>query len=216
MAGDLGEMVVALRAEYGQWKVLLLAHSSGAVMGLNHTAHRRETVAAFVWFAQVTHPVKNETESHAWLLERAESQGETRIVEELRQIGPPPWTASELLTQRNQLRHLNGFYTQPPSALRDIRQSLATPKTGRTNILPMCNAMPWSLGHLSEENQTFDAFAAHPKLTVPAYLKLGRHDHAVCPRAFQGFARCTERTTKGGDRVGSGGSHDPGRGSCSL
>ncbi|MEZ5769688.1 MAG: alpha/beta hydrolase [Paracoccaceae bacterium] len=41
--------------------------------------------------------------------------------------------------------------------------------------------MPWSIGHLWEENQAYDAFARHGALEVPVYLMLGRHDHAVSP-----------------------------------
>jgi proline iminopeptidase len=181
MAGDLTELIDVLRAEFGQDKVLLLAHSWGTLISLEHLARRPDTVAAYIGVSQVTHPLRSEREGYDWLLAEAEARGEASIAEKLREIGPPPWTAEQLLSQRNHLYRLNGFYAERPSPFRSVREWLATPEMGWRDLDAMFNAMSWTIGHLWAENQTWDAFAAHPALDVPVYLMLGRFDRAVSP-----------------------------------
>ncbi len=187
MAGDLTELIDLLRAEFGQDKVLLLAHSWGTLISLEHLARRPDTVAAYIGVSQVTNPLRSEREGYEWLLAEADARGETRIAEELSEIGPPPWTAEQFLAQRNHLYRLNGFYAEPPSPFGMIRQWLATPEMGWTDLGAMFNAMPWTIGHLWEENQAWDAFATHRALEVPVYLMLGRFDHAVSPGLSQAW-----------------------------
>lgn len=182
MTADLTELIDSLLSEFGQSQVVLLAHSWGTALALEHIARRPETVACYIGIAQVTHQLNSEQEGYRWLLDRAEELGDNKTVTVLRDIGPPPWDASQLLRQRKLLYKLKGFYANPPSPLKYIRELLATPETGWADILPMFNAMPWTIDHLWVENQTYDAFDRHPKLDAPIHLMLGRHDHAVSPR----------------------------------
>lgn len=181
MSRDLTDLVDQLRAAFAQDKVLLLAHSWGTVLALEHIARRPETVAAYVGVGQVTRQLDSEAEGYAWALARAEAKGPAKAVTALRRIGPPPWTADEMLVERDWLYKLGGFYADPPAPLDYLRQVLATPETAWTDLAPMFKAMPWSIGHLWEENQAYDAFARHTALDVPVFLLLGRHDHAVSP-----------------------------------
>jgi len=181
MSRDLEELIDALRAEFAQDRVLLLAHSWGTVLALEHIARRPETVAAYVGVGQVVDQLASETEGYTWLVDTAEARGETKAVAALRALGPPPWTAEQLLEERDWLYKLNGFYAEPPSPIGYIRQVLSTPETAWTDIVPMFRAMPWTIGHVWEENQSYDAFARHPALGAPIFLLLGRHDHAVSP-----------------------------------
>ncbi len=182
MSQDLTELIDRIRSEFGKEKVLLLAHSWGTVISIEHIARRPETVAAYIGVGQVTNVLESETDGYNWLLSKALSQHELEIVNELRAMGPPPWTAEQFLRERDFLYKLNGFYAEPPSPLRYIRDVLSTPETTWTDILPMFNAMPWTIGHLWEENQLYDAFTRHKALNVPIFLMLGEHDHAVSPR----------------------------------
>ncbi|HHC30177.1 MAG TPA: alpha/beta hydrolase [Rhodobacterales bacterium] len=181
MSRDLSELVDVIRAEFGQDKVLLLAHSWGTVLALEHIARRPETVAGYIGIGQVTTQLESEIEGYNWLLGEAEARGEPTATEALRALGPPPWTADQMLEERDWLYKLNGFYAKPPAPINYIRQVLATPETAWTDIAPMFKAMPWSIQFLWDENQTYDAFARHPSLDAPIFLLLGRHDHAVSP-----------------------------------
>ncbi len=181
MSADLTELVDLLRAEFGRDQVLLVAHSWGTVLALEHLARRPETVAAYIGIGQVTNQLESEKQGYRWLMGEAEARGHRRAVAALQALGPPPWTAAQLLEQRDWLYKLDGFYAEPPSPLRYIRQVLSTPETGWADIGPMFRAMPWSIAHLWAENQGYDAFARHKALGAPIFLMLGRHDHAVSP-----------------------------------
>lgn len=196
MAADLTELIDALRAEFGQDKVLLLAHSWGTVLALEHIAWRPETVAAYIGVGQVTNQLESEKEGYAWLIAEAEALGETRAAEALRDLGPPPWTPDQMLAQRDWLYRLGGFYAEPPSPLGYIAQVLSTPETGWLDIVPMFKAMPWTIGHLWDENQGYDAFARHPALDAPVFLMLGRHDHAVSPSLAEAWLAALDAPIK--------------------
>lgn len=187
MARDLGELIDTLRAEFGRDKVIILAHSWGTILGLEHCARHPETVAAYIGIGQVSRVLESEAEGYAWALDAAERQGEAEIAAALRALGPPPWTAGEFLEERNHLYKLNGFYALPPSPLKYIREVLSTPETSWADLVPMFRAMPWTIGHLWPENQAYDAFERHKALEVPVYLMLGRHDHAVSPRLAEAW-----------------------------
>lgn len=181
MSQDLTELVDRLRAEFGKDKVLLLAHSWGTVLALEHIARRPGTVAGYVGVGQVTHQLDSEREGYGWLCAEARARGDTKAMAALEALGPPPWTAAQMLAERDWLYKLGGFYADPPAPLRYIRQVLSTPETGWTDLGPMFSAMPWSIRHLWAENQAYDAFSRHQALDAPIFLMLGRHDHAVSP-----------------------------------
>ena len=196
MSTDLSELIDCLLAEFGQSQVLLLAHSWGTVLALEHISRRPETVAVYIGVAQVTHQLNSEHESYAWVMNRAEELGDKKALESLQAIGPPPWRADQLLKQRNHLFRLNGFYARRPSPLRYFRELLSTPETGWADLIPMFKGMPWSIGHLWEENQTYDAFSRHPALGCPIHLMLGRHDHAVSPGLAEAWLDALEAPVK--------------------
>lgn len=196
MSRDLTELIDGLLAEFGQTQVLLLAHSWGTVLAIEHIARRPETVAAYIGVGQVTDQLRSEAEGYAWLLNRARQVGDEKAIAALQTIGPPPWTAEQFLEQRNHLYALNGFFAEPPSPLRYIREVISTPETGWMDILPMFNAMPWTIGHLWAENQAYNAFERHQSLDAPIHLMLGRHDHAVSPHLAETWLEALDAPKK--------------------
>lgn len=187
MAADLTDLIHWLLAAFGRSSVVLLAHSWGTLLSLEHLSRRPETVAAFIGIGQVTHQLNSEREGYRWALNRAEAVGDAKALHALDAIGPPPWTSDQLLEQRQQLYRLGGFYADPPSPFRLVRELLATPETGWTDLVPMFDAIRWSLGHMWAEFQAYDAFERHRSLDVPVHLMLGQHDHAVSTRLAEAW-----------------------------
>lgn len=182
MARDLTQLVDTLCDEFGRSRILLLAHSWGTVLALEHIAKRPETVAAYVGVGQVVNPLESEVEGYEWLLSEARKLGKSRSIRALERIGRPPWTARQFLTQRRHLYALNGFYRKPPSPPRFLREILASPETRLYDLVTMFRSMRWSIGHIWTEYMAYDAVSSHTRLEAPVYLMLGRHDHAVSPR----------------------------------
>lgn len=182
MSRDLTELVDALLTEFGQSQILLIAHSWGTLLSLEHLSRRPETVKAYIGVAQVTHQLNSEREGYRWALDRARALGDKKALGVLDSIGPPPWTSEQLIRQRNQIYRLRGVYAQPPSPLRSMRELLATPETGLAEVALMLDALQWSLRHTWTEFQAFDAFERHNSLDTPVHLILGRQDFTVSPR----------------------------------
>ncbi len=88
MAQDLTALIDLLGAEVGRDKVLLVAHSWGTVLALEHIARRPETVAAYIGIGQVTHQLDSESEGYAWVRAGAAARGHTKAVAALTALGP--------------------------------------------------------------------------------------------------------------------------------
>jgi pimeloyl-ACP methyl ester carboxylesterase len=196
MSQDLSELIDTLRAAFGQEQVLLLAHSWGTVLALDHLARRPETVAGYIGIGQVTNKPASEAEGYGWLLGEAEARGEAKAVAALRALGPPPWSADQMIEERKWLRKLGGFSAKPSSPLGYLREVLSTPETGWTDIVPMMRAMRWSIRHIWGESQDYNAFDRHKALDVPVFLMLGRHDHVVSPTLAEAWLAALDAPLK--------------------
>lgn len=65
MTADLGELIDVLLKEFRQEQVLLVAHSWGAILGLEHVAKRPETIAAYIAVSQIVHEIVSDAEASA-------------------------------------------------------------------------------------------------------------------------------------------------------
>ena len=93
---DLGELVNLLLAEFEQEKLLLVAHSWGTVLALEHAALHPETVAAYIAISQTTSQAESDAEGYEWALARARETQDSEAIALLEAIGRPPYTLKNL------------------------------------------------------------------------------------------------------------------------
>jgi pimeloyl-ACP methyl ester carboxylesterase len=105
---DLDELVDAVCARLGQKRVTIFGHSWGSALGVLYAAWYPEKVAAYVGSGQIGDWPAAESASYAFVLGEVERLHHQKGTEKLRAIGPPPYPAKSLWTQRIWLNRVEG------------------------------------------------------------------------------------------------------------
>ena len=105
---DLDELVDAVRMRLGQNKVVLFGHSWGSVLGVLYATRFPHKVAAYVGSGQIGDWPAAESASYAYALAEAQRLDNRKALRELRAIGPPPYNADSLWTERTWLQRFEG------------------------------------------------------------------------------------------------------------
>lgn len=74
-------------------KVILVAHSFGTILGLRMIRERPDLFFAYVGTGQVADETRNYTVAYEALLKKARAAGNQQALNELKSIGPPPYTS---------------------------------------------------------------------------------------------------------------------------
>jgi pimeloyl-ACP methyl ester carboxylesterase len=92
MAKDGIELSAFLRKHLGKDRIVLVAHSFGSILALRMVQARPDLFYAYVGTGEVADETKNWSVAYAALLEKAQATGNQQAIDELRRIGPPPYT----------------------------------------------------------------------------------------------------------------------------
>jgi len=80
-----------LRRTLHKDKIILVGHSLGSIVGVLMARARPDLLYALVGTGQVADPPRNYAVAYRELLKKAKALGETRAIDELEEIGPPPY-----------------------------------------------------------------------------------------------------------------------------
>jgi pimeloyl-ACP methyl ester carboxylesterase len=92
MTQDGIELATLLRKSLHKDKIILVGHSWGSALGVFMVKARPDLFWAFVGTGQVADQARNYTVAYNALLEKAESLGEQRAIQDLKGVGPPPYS----------------------------------------------------------------------------------------------------------------------------
>lgn len=187
LTADLGELIDQLRAEFNQEQVLLIAHSWGTIISLEHTANRPETVAAFISVSQTTNQMASDQIGHAWALSEAQLVNNQNAIDDLNTIGSPEYTIEEFYTQRRWVNVMGGGLYQPQSDLALLRTALATSEFSWTDLRSFFAGSKFSSEALWDEQQAYDAASQHSQLEAPVFMMIGRHDKIISPELGKSY-----------------------------
>jgi pimeloyl-ACP methyl ester carboxylesterase len=162
---DLDELVDWVRARLGAPKVAILGHSWGSTLGVLYAARFPEKVAVFVGNGQIGNAPEGEALSYAAALAAAERAGNRRALKALRKIGPPPYDASALWTERSWLARL------------ELPWTLKTLATMVRMAPSMMRGFRWTIDAMWPEVSKLNLVELVPRLQMPVFFLLGRHDH---------------------------------------
>ena len=181
MTADLGELIDSLFVEFNQDQVILLAHSWGTILGLEHAAKRPETVAAYIAVSQTTDQMASDAAGYEWALDQARAAGDSTAIEQLEEIGLPPYTIEEFITQRRFVNQFGGTLLEYQSDLDLLRISMATAEFAWPDAAPLVRGISFSGKALWDEQKTYNAQSRIQSIDVPVYFVYGRHDKAISP-----------------------------------
>ena len=177
---DLDELVDLVCRRLGKKAVVLFGHSWGSALGVLYAARFPHKVSAYVGCGQYGDAAAGEVASYAYALEEAGRQGNRRALRDLREIGPPPHTAQQLMTERTWVARLEG--DMRPSALWKLaRIALGVPEASILDLRRTVRGFRFSLDAMWEEASSLNLHHLVPALGVPVLFLLGRNDHWVPP-----------------------------------
>ncbi len=90
---DTIEVTDYLRDRFGQDKVYLVGQSWGTILGVLAVQRQPELFSAFIGVGQMVDPAETDLIAYSDTLAWARKNGNTALVEELTQSGPPPYTS---------------------------------------------------------------------------------------------------------------------------
>lgn len=156
MVQDGIELAEYLRGSLGKEKILLVGHSWGSILGAFMAKARPDLFLAFVGTGQVADPAQGYAVAHRELLAKAEALGNRAAIEELREIGPPPyadgWGYQVQRKWANRFEGADRFLpstfglalTAPGYTLGDVNDWLAGQGVSAERLVPETSTIPAS------------------------------------------------------------------------
>jgi pimeloyl-ACP methyl ester carboxylesterase len=177
---DLDDLVDAVRARLGATKVVIFGHSWGSALGTLYAARFPEKVAAYVGSGQYGDAAAGETASYAYGLAEAERRGSRRALDRLREIGPPPHTTDQLMTERTTVTRLDGGMS-PRAWPKLARIALGVREATLLDLPRTVRGFRFSLDAMWAEASRLNLLDLAPALEMPVFFFLGSKDHWVPP-----------------------------------
>lgn len=193
---DTYEVVSYIREKLNVEKVFLWGHSWGSNVGALYAAQYPETLHAYISTGQSVNPFQNEMLAYEYVKEKATKEGNRRALRQLARIDTVPenYTLSHALTLRKWVYRYGGIVHQneaerPYVDLREIRTILTTPIYPLTVRINLLRNPYFSAEELWEDLKTIDLFSQAPKIEVPVFFLVGRHDiivsHVLAEKYFE-------------------------------
>jgi pimeloyl-ACP methyl ester carboxylesterase len=177
---DLDELVDAVLMRVGQSKVAIFGHSWGSVLGVLYASRFPHKVAAYVGSGQIGNWPAAESKSYAFALAEAQRLDNGKALKVLRAIGPPPYPATSVWTERTWLQRFEGQLT--PRALWSIgRIALGGTESSLFDLPNLLRGFRFSLDAMWADVSRLNLTDAAPDLQMPVFFFLGRRDHWVPP-----------------------------------
>lgn len=177
---DLDALVDAMCARVGQSKVVIFGHSWGSVLGPLYAARFPAKVAAYVGSGQIGDWQAGEMASYAWALAQAQRFKNAKALNQLRSIGPPPHSVSNLWKERTWLQRFAG-QLKAKALWKMGRTLLGGPEASVFDLPNILRGFHFSLDAMWAEVSALNLLTLVPVLQMPVFFFLGRHDRWVPP-----------------------------------
>jgi len=192
---DLDELVDAVCTRLEKKQVTIFGHSWGSALGVLYAARFPEKVAAYVGSGQIGDWPAGEAASYAFVLGELQRLNHATGLEQLRAIGPPPYPASSLWTQRMWLNRVEGHLR--PGILWNVgRIFLRGPEFSILDQPNTVRGFRFSIDAMWDEVSRLNLMQLVPALQVPVFLFLGRKDHWVPPETSVAYFSALKAPSK--------------------
>lgn len=183
---DTREIVEYIREKMGVDKVFLWGHSWGSNLGAIYASRYPETLHAYISTGQSANPFLNERLAYEFVHERATLDNNSRALRQLSRIDtlPENYTISNALTLRKWVYRYGGIvydssHERPYVDLEEIRIILSSPVYPLVVRLNLLLNPYYSIETLWNDLMELNLFTEAPKIEVPVYFLVGRHDIIV-------------------------------------
>lgn len=190
LVSDAEQLMDLLRVQFHQPKIILVAHSTGTLIGVLLAQKRPDAIRAYVGISQIASLPQAETILYKFALRAAQKKGNKEAIEALQKIGPPPFAdVHELQTCQSWVNHFapDRFGALAPERL---KLTFTSPAYSLLDLWRFGRGAKVSFERLWRGFFAVDLFRQAPRLNVPVYLLEGRDDHVVTAQvAAEYFAK---------------------------
>jgi pimeloyl-ACP methyl ester carboxylesterase len=188
---DLDELVDIVCERLGKTEVTIFGHSWGSALGVLYAARFPEKVAAYVGSGQIGDWAAAESASYEFALAEAQRRANRRAVRKLQAIGPPPYPAAAVFTERTWLARFEGSM-RPRPLWKMARAVLGGQESSIFELPSTWRGFRFSMDAMWAEVSQLNLMDLAPALHMPVFFFLGRADHWVPPETsvvyFDGLA----------------------------
>ena len=192
---DLDELIDGVRQRLGKTKVAIFGHSWGSVLGVLYAARFPEKVEAYVGCAQVGDWTAAEAGSYEWALAEAQRVGNRRAVRKLRAIGPPPYPAAAVFTERMLVARFEG-QMRPRAMWKAARAVLGGQESSILELPSTWRGFRWTMDAMWAEVSRLNLIEHVPALQMPVFFFLGRNDHWIPPETSVAYCEALAAPSK--------------------
>ena len=183
---DTREVVDFVRDYLGVDKVYLWGHSWGSNIGAIYASRYPETLHAYISTGQSVDPFRNERLAYEFVEKKAKADNNRRALSQLADIDsiPENYTLQNALTVRKWVYRYGGIVYEnrderPYIDLREIKTILTTPVYSLGVRLNLLRNPYFSAKELWDDLMEVNLFEQAPRIDVPVFFLVGRHDIIV-------------------------------------
>ena len=176
---DAAELTDRLRDDrFGKKRIFLLGHSWGSVVGLKTVSRYPGRFAAYIGVSQVTSVMAAQHLVYRNTLEKAEDQGIVKAIDELKRIGPPPFSnPSDHIAACRWFAKLEGHPARFKVYLGT--ETLRSPYYSLGDCLRLRKGANLAVAHLWEPLEQVDLRSEVRSLPVPVVFIQGASDSLI-------------------------------------
>ena len=178
---DTLELTDLLRARFNRPRILLGAHSWGSMIGALAVEQAPERFSAYLAVSQAANAPESERLMYRWALDKANGARNEKAVSELKQIGEPPYERfADYDKMTGWISRFSGDEHRPITRWHFVRLAFESPFYSWADLVRIPLGAKFSFSRLWREAfYNIDLFKQAPKLDVPVFFFLGRHDHTA-------------------------------------
>jgi pimeloyl-ACP methyl ester carboxylesterase len=170
----------------GVRQVAILGHSWGSVLGALYASRFPGKVTAYVGTGQIGDWRAAESASYDFAVAEARRLRNRRALRKLRAIGPPPYSADAVFTQRTWSLRLAGGM-RPQALWKMVRALLSSEESSLLELPSDWRAFHFSMNAMWPHVSRLNLSELAPTLQMPTFFLLGRHDPWVRPETSTAY-----------------------------
>lgn len=185
---DAHELVQILLARFNASKCYLVAHSWGSLFGAQLVAQYPDLFFAYVGIGQTADLPQTEQVLYQFALDSARKDRKGKAITDLERIGRPPHSDADHKFMEKWVDHYAEREHPSLSQIRMTRLALESPAYSWINLFKIPLGVRYSFQRLWKEIfYETSLFNQAPRIDVPVYFFLGRHDRVVTSEVAQRY-----------------------------
>lgn len=191
---DTRQVVEYARRITGQQKVFIYGHSWGSNIGAMFAAQYPEMVHAYISTGQSVNPFKNERLNYEFVMRKALESNNRRALRQMSRIDTisNSYTLRDALVVRKWVYHYGGVVKlsddeRPYLDLEEAQIILTSPFYSLGDRINMLMFPYFSANELWEDLKSINLEKDVPRIEVPVYFLIGRHDVIVSAELAESY-----------------------------